>query len=614
MVRGYTAVEKRYYKIQDCAKIIGVNRHTLNVWKKSGKLVPLCDETGKNYYSEEQIRQFTERCFGKKINNGNNWIDLTSIECEVTRHRYKWKKACDNKQIVSFYYNGKQGSLQFLSCKGITLTIEIDGQQKTISTGMLLSVNLGRITGSISFDHKYVVGERIRIGKTDITILECCRIGSKKIRAYLYRCNKCGQENTISEYNINDKGSCPICNGSKVVQGINDIATTDTWMIPYFDDEKLTLLYSHGSKETPAFHCPDCGRKRKKPLQICTLYRTKSIGCICGDGYSYPNKLMFSVLEQLLNNQKIAAYENEYNADWTEGRKFDFLVTLLPDENKIIIEMDGLLGHGYNSIDKNIPPEKAKKIDLWKDAQAKRQDIPVVRVDARKSTIEYLKESIIKSISSIIDLSGVDWIAAEKFAISNLTKRVCQYYENNKPITTEQLGKVFHISQTTALSYIQRGEQYGWCTYDWEYYYDRKYSFSRKEHNRREERVITVCNYYKSHKPILVVEMAKHFGMYPSTIIDYLKEGEKMGYEPYDKEYALGKSIEKLKTSNKKHLGRAVLCFTKNQLFYRRYSSLTEAAKEIGVTLSAISRCCRKKGTSAGFIFRYEDDCELPVE
>lgn len=605
---------KKYYFFKEFAEVIGVNRHTLNRWKKSGKLCPYIDENGKEYYSEKQAEMFIAPLYGEIIQSGDNWIDLRSIERELVRGRYKWKEACDRNQEIPYYFNGKSGSFYLLSCKNNKLTISIDGKEATISTSMILSVKLGRITGAISFDYKYAIGEHIEMGKTDITIIEQTKTGANKVRAYLYRCNKCNQTNLVNEYNISDLGCCPVCAGTKVVKGVNDIATTDIWMVPFFDDPTLTTQYSHGSKMTPAFHCPDCGRKRKKPLQIRILYRTRSIGCVCGDGYSYPNKFMFSLLEQLLKQKKITEFDNEYSDDWTDRRKFDFLVLLAPEDKRIIIEMDGGLGHGNKCIDDNISPEESKTIDAWKDLKAKEQGIPVYRIDARQSEMEYLKDSISRVISSLIDLNDISWEEADKFAISNLAKQVCQYYEKNKPLTTEQLGKIFHIAQSTALSYIQRGEQYGWCSYDWDLYYDRKYAFARKEHKNRKQRVVEVCEYYKAHKPILAVEMARYFGVYPSTIINYLQDGVELGYEPYDKKYAYSKSVEGLQKASRNHLKRAVLCFTKEEIFFKRYDSLKEAAENHGVSISSIHRCCKKRGSSAGLLFRYEDDCELSVE
>lgn len=604
-------MSKRYYKFKEFAEKIGVDRHTLNNWKKNGKLVPLVDEHGIEYYLEEQSELFASSSSGEKMYDGDNWVDLTSVDYDKIRKCYEWKKACKKRREVFFYYDGKEGKFSLISINNNTLTIEMGEKEDKISTGMLTSVHLGRITGSISFEHKYEVAEHIQKGKTDITIVEQIRSGERNVKAYRYICNRCGQKNIITEYNINAKGCCPVCSGSKVVEGINDISTTDEWMIPFFMDVNLTKKYSHGSKETPVFHCPDCGRIRKKPLKIHTLYRTKSIGCACGDGYSYPNKFMFNLLEQLQEQGRIIALDNEYNDDWTKGKKFDFLVFLVPDGKKIIIEMDGKLGHGLNSIDKNIPPEKTKEIDRWKDLQAEKQNIPVFRIDARKSKIEYLQENITTVISKVIDLSGVDWEAADKFSISNLTKTVCQYYESHKPITTEQLGHIFHISQTTAYSYVKRGEKYGWCTYDWELYYERKYARAREGHEIRKKKVVEICEYYKRNKPILAIDVARHFGIHTGTVQNYLRDGEILGYEPYDKKYADERQAAQLKSTSKEHLKRPVVCFNLDKSFYKRYASLKDAADDNGVSLSAIHRCCKKRGTSAGRIFRFEDDCDL---
>jgi hypothetical protein len=71
-------------------------------------------------------------------------------------------------------------------------------------------------------------------------------------------------------------------------------------MIKYFqggyDEAKLYTVGSH--KEFYPI-CPDCNRVKNKPMMIKTLYRTNSIGCICSDKLSYPEKFIFELLKQL---------------------------------------------------------------------------------------------------------------------------------------------------------------------------------------------------------------------------------------------------------------------------------------------------------------------------
>ena len=603
-----------YYKISDFGKRIGVDRHTVSKWKKRGILVPFVDSEGREYYTEEQASQYDKVRFGGRVYKNENWIDFSNIRKEKTTERFDWKWAAQEKIEIPFFYNGTLGSLTILACKNNKLTVVIDGRTDSISTCSLTTVGLDKITGVFSKDYKFALGTRIQCEKTDITILKQIRMGRNNARGYIYICNRCHQKNKITEYNINDKGCCPVCSGTKVVTGINDIATTDPWMIPFFRDKELTKIKSHGAGDMLHFICPDCGRVRKKLMAISTLYATRSIACVCGDGYKYPNKFMYSVLEQLLLQGKIHSFEKEFNDGWTQGRRYDFLISLCTEgEKQLIIEMDGGLGHGNRTIDKSISPEDTAIVDKWKDEQALKHGLQVVRVDALFSDKDYLSERIKSTLSDVIDFQNIDWEKAEQFAFSNLVKKLCQYYESNKPITTKQLGEIFHIDQSTALNYLKKGEKYGWCKYDWDYYEECKYAGSRRQSVEREKRVIKICDYYQRNKPILAIQIARDFDINVSTVLSYLKAGEKLGYEPYDRNYKRSKNVEQLRNASRDHLKRPVFCFTKDGSLYKEYSSLKEAADDNGVSVSAIHRCCKKKGTSAGMIFRFTDDCELKI-
>ena len=109
---------------------------------------------------------------------------------------------------------------------------------------------------------------------------------------YKYKCNKCGYSDGWKvESSIKAGQGCACCSipAKVVVSGVNDIPTTDPWMIPYFQGkEQEASLYTAGSMKKLNFQCPDCGKIRKKKIAIGTLKINKSIGCECSDSISYP--------------------------------------------------------------------------------------------------------------------------------------------------------------------------------------------------------------------------------------------------------------------------------------------------------------------------------------
>ena len=66
---------------------------------------------------------------------------------------------------------------------------------------------------------------------------------------------------------LSSNQGCACCHSLVVVPGINDIPTTDPWMISYFqggyDEAKR---YTHGSEQKIHPVCPECGRIKDKAI------------------------------------------------------------------------------------------------------------------------------------------------------------------------------------------------------------------------------------------------------------------------------------------------------------------------------------------------------------
>ena len=74
----------------------------------------------------------------------------------------------------------------------------------------------------------------------------------------------------------------------------------------------------------------------------------------------------------------------------------------------------------------------------------------------------YIKNNILSSeLVNYFDFSNVDWLKAEEYALKNIVKEVCYYYNEHEGITTGGLLKVFPqincaiTSQKKKLSEIQ---------------------------------------------------------------------------------------------------------------------------------------------------------------
>lgn len=302
-----------------------------------------------------------------------------------------------------------------------------------------------------------IIDREIRVVKTE------AKIANRKW--YKYKCCKCGNEHWASEYSLkNSKQGCNACCASpqKVVVGINDIATTDNWMVPYFKDPNDAYIYNKSSSKYADFVCPYCGRTRSMSIQ--NFYKRRYVPCICSDGVSFPNKFMYSLLSQLDLN-----FEIEKRFDWSENRVYDDYIVYNGIE--IITEQ-----HGKQHYDKRFCKEHCRTLeeekanDLYKKRMALSNGIDYYLViDSRQSTKDYIKKSIVESgLLTILDAveDDIDWDECARFALSNIAKEVCDFKNKNPNIKLSAIAAMFKLDRTTIYNYIKMGNQIGWCSYE----------------------------------------------------------------------------------------------------------------------------------------------------
>lgn len=311
---------------------------------------------------------------------------------------------------------------------------------------------------------KYEIGEIIQVSTGTITITGRSRDykkGNKK--RYLYHCNKCGY-NCTPEYSVIetslDKGiGCSICGGGNAVQkGINDISTTANWMMKYIANEEDGYKYSAGSKENINFKCPDCGNISNK---IIANVHSQGFTCHqCSDGYSYPEKFMTSLLNQL--GVEYIFQAGRKILKWADKYKYDFLI----QSKKLIIEVDGEQ-HYRNNGKFPMSVSQQKSIDETKTKLAKENGYKLIRINCSKSNLEFVKKQILDSdLSQIYNLNDINWKMCNEYGIKNIIKDICLYFNNNPYATTTDIGKIFKIHGDTVRNYLIIGTNNGWCNYD----------------------------------------------------------------------------------------------------------------------------------------------------
>ena len=323
-------------------------------------------------------------------------------------------------------------------------------------------------------NYNYTINEHIQDDKRDLIIIN--RFTKEKIyykkekkytnlvKYYIYQCQKCGyiaKDHPISEQNLkHNKQGCPVCAGKQIIKGINDIATTDPWMIPFFVNREETNLYSHSSDKKVLMKCPDCGSILDNKIRIANLYHRKEVPCArCKDGYSFPGRFMRELLKQL--NIK---FEPEFSPDWIGNLRYDFY---LPQYN-VIIEMDGGIGHGHiagGSYDTNSPFD-SKARDDFKDKMAQLHGITIIRFDCKRTDFKHMVNIITNSVlSKYFNINDINYIEVFNNSISNLTKSICKYYMDTHNTIPEIMEK-FNVSFNTVYNYLLLGSELGWCDYN----------------------------------------------------------------------------------------------------------------------------------------------------
>ena len=250
------------------------------------------------------------------------------------------------------------------------------------------------------------------------------------------------------------------------------IANTDPWMIDLGMSREDAEIHTSRSGDKIVITCPHCGQQ--KEIRIVNMYKTKSNGCCCSfynnnillnDNSSFPEKFITELLNQL--NIK---YKREYKPEWSNGKRYDFYFEY-DDKKRCIIET-----HGGQHYDKSIftccggrTLQEEQENDELKEQLAYKNGIDYyIELDCRKSELEWIKNSVKNSeLNNLFDLSNIDWMQCEEFALSNRVKEVCDYWNNKEEHETiTNLTKIFNLSTSTINKCLRKGTKLGWCNYN----------------------------------------------------------------------------------------------------------------------------------------------------
>lgn len=282
-----------------------------------------------------------------------------------------------------------------------------------------------------------------------------------------HRCLKCGHEWDVFPSSLTGKkhSGCPICNGgtSTVIVGVNDMWTTNPELAKLLADPDDGYKYTQSTKKKVKWKCPDCGEITK----LKAISSVKTYGLLCGKcskNKSLPNKIMYNLLTSLN-----IEFEDEICFDWCrfklndEERRgiYDFYFEL--NGNKYIVEMDGYF-HKNDNYMSNQSADMSQYIDSEKDRLAIQHGINIIRIPCIPSRTYVIKENILKSqLSSLLDLSKVNWNECFYKSTQRIVKDICIEYKNGATIT--ELSQKYKKHIDTIRKYLDHGTTIGICDY-----------------------------------------------------------------------------------------------------------------------------------------------------
>lgn len=350
------------------------------------------------------------------------------------------------------------------------LKIKYNNKISHIDISNFKAARLGNILGRMTYEYKYQVGniiDDVHSGK--LQILEQIKMSNgrdSEQKGYKYKCLMCGNIDTISESNLNRLTGCNVCtnNPQKILIGYNDMWTTNSNLALLLYNPEDGYKYTEHSDHRLDWKCPNCGYiiKNKKIDDI----SKKGLSCPrCSDGVSYPNKFIFSMLQQLLSNK----FENEKVFNWATDKRYDFYFEI--NNNEYIIEAHGRQHYqdsgfkncGGRTLEEEQLNDKSKKELAIKN---KINEENYIVIDCRESNLEWIKNNILNSkLVDIFDLSNIDWSKCNKYACNSLVKQACDLW-NRGIHSTKEIGGIMKLNKNTICSYLKRGTKSRLCDYN----------------------------------------------------------------------------------------------------------------------------------------------------
>ena len=271
----------------------------------------------------------------------------------------------------------------------------------------------------------------------------------------------------------------------------NCIFLKKNYLMKYLVNNEDGYKYSCGSNKKIKIKCPDCGFE--KEIIIDNFCKRKFNCPSCGDGISYPEKVICNIIK-LLNTDCFKCQVSKDTLKWCDKYRYDFYFEL--NNIKYIIESHGLQHYKETSGSWLTNLEQQQYNDNLKYNLAIQNGIEpenYIIIDCRYSDIDFIKKSILNSkLNDIFDLSNVNWNEIDKLSQKSLLKEVCDYWHlhreiNNEDITTKDLEYIFKLDKTTIIKYLHKGNKINICNYNGKEEISKNYIRMRNNYGKKVE-------------------------------------------------------------------------------------------------------------------------------
>ena len=272
----------------------------------------------------------------------------------------------------------------------------------------------------------------------------------------------------IIEYNNNQKTigisdfkNCKI--GRLVGEYDKAIAQSHPKTIDRFVDKEFPYTHNCNSNEKTLIKCPNCGKPK--------LYQAKSLfvptftfSCDnCNSKVSYPNRVIYYLLEQLKEdrNINILKIEKEVTFDWAKDKRYDFYITFKNGQT-LIIEAHGIQ-HYKNSFEhvKGRTIQEEQRNDAEKCWLAYKNGIDnYVQLDCRKRNINYIKNNVLNNdlLNILFDFSNIEWDEIQKKTLREQSKESQSIELWKQGMGTLQISELLETNQNVIYEYIRRNK------------------------------------------------------------------------------------------------------------------------------------------------------------